>query len=167
MKKLVFFLMMCLPATSWSANVQYALNVKINPAEKKIIGFARLKANADIKLYLSVNNLKILKMAGDDIVNSTDGTLRLSMKRGAEVTISYEAFPNENRNNFIDKDNVFLTSDWYPQPNILAEYALSVTLPKNFTAVSEFESMGIQEHGQSKTIAFEFNHPLDGVHLAA
>ena len=167
MKKLVFFLMMCLPATSWSANVQYALNVKINPAEKKIIGFARLKANADIKLYLSVNNLKILKMAGDDIVNSTDGTLRLSMKRGAEVTISYEAFPNENRNNFVDKDNVFLTSDWYPQPNVLAEYALSVTLPKNFTAVSEFESMGIQEHGQSKTIAFEFNHPLDGVHLAA
>jgi aminopeptidase N len=167
MKKLVFFLMMCLPVTSWSANVQYALDVKINPAGKKVIGFARLKANADIKLDLSVKNLKILKMTGGDILNSMDGTLRLSMQRGAEITITYEVFPNKNRNNFIDKDNVFLISDWYPQPDVLAEYALTVTLPENFTAVSESESMGVQKYDQSKTIAFEFNHPLDGMHLAA
>ncbi len=167
MKKLVFVLMMCLPVTSWSANVQYALDVKINTVEKKIIGFARLKANADVKLDLSVQNLKILNMAGGDIDNSTAGILHLSMSRGTEITISYEALPNKNRNNFIDKDDVFLTSDWYPQPDVLAEYALTVTLPENFTAVSESEFMGIQKREQSTTIAFDFNHPLDSLHLAA
>jgi aminopeptidase N len=167
MKKLVFFLMICLPATSWSANVQYALDVKVNTAEKKIIGIARLKANADIQLDLSVRNLKILSMSGGDVVNSTDDILRLSMQRGAEIKISYEALPNNNRNNFIDKDDVFLTSDWYPQPDVLAEYAFTVTLPGNFTAVSESEFIGIQKHDQSKTIAFGFNYPLDSLHLAA
>jgi aminopeptidase N len=167
MKKLVFFLMMCLPATSWSANVQYALDVKVNTAEKKIIGIARLKANAEIKLDLSIQNLKILSTAGGDIVNSADDILHLSMQKGAEIKISYEALPNKNPNNFIDKDDVFLTSDWYPQPDVLAEYAFTVTLPENFMAVSESEFMGIQKHDQSTTIAFDFNHPLDSLHLAA
>jgi aminopeptidase N len=167
MKKLVFFLMICLPTTSWSANLQYALDVRVNTAEKKIIGTARLKARADIKTDLAVRNLKLLKLTGADIVNSTGDSLRLSMKKGSEIKISYEAVINENRNNFIDKDDVFLTSDWYPQPDVLAEYAFTVTLPENFTAVSESEFMGIQKHGQSITIAFEFSHPLDSLHLAA
>ncbi|MEJ2657148.1 MAG: hypothetical protein P8012_08110 [Desulfobacterales bacterium] len=167
MKKLVFLLMIFLPATSWSANLQYALDVKVNTTQKKIIGIARLKANDDIKLDLAVRNLKILNVAGGNVVDLTDDILGLSMKKGSETTIRFEALVGENRNNFIDKDNVFLTADWYPQPDVLAEYKFTATLPGSFTAVSESEFVGIQKHDSSTTIAFEFSHPLESLHLAA
>jgi aminopeptidase N len=167
MKKLLFVLMICLPVTAWSANMKYMLDVQVNTAEQKITGIARLKANADLKLDLSVQNLKILKMVGGDIVNSTDDTLRLSMLSGTEINISYESLLNENRNNFIDNDHAFLISGWYPQPDDLVEYTLSVTLPENFIAISESEYTTIQKRGRATTFVFEFNHPLDSLHLAA
>ena len=60
MKKWFFVLMICLPVTAWSANVKYTLDVQVNTGEQKITGIARLKADADIKLDLSVQNLKVL-----------------------------------------------------------------------------------------------------------
>ena len=167
MKNLVFLLMIFLPASSWGANLQYALDVKVNTAEKKIIGVARLKANDDIKLDLDVRNLKILNVAGGNVVDSTHDNLGLSMKKGSETTIRFEALIGENRNNFIDKHNAFLTADWYPQPDVLAEYEFTATLPGDFTAVSESEFVGIQKHDSSTTIAFKFSHPLESLQLAA
>ncbi|MBW2266690.1 MAG: ChaN family lipoprotein, partial [Deltaproteobacteria bacterium] len=36
-----------------------------------------------------------------------------------------------------------------------------------FIATSEAESVTIHKHGKTKTFGFQFNHPLDGLHLAA
>ena len=141
--------------------------MQINAAEQKITGIARLKADADIKLDFSVQNLKILNLDGSDIAKATGDILHLSLQSGKEIKIRYEALINENRINFIDKDHLFLTSNWYPQPNDLVEYALSVTLPENFIAISESEYTNIQKQGRTITFVFEFNHPLDSLHLAA
>jgi aminopeptidase N len=167
MKKLLFVLMICLPVTAWGANMKYTLDVQINTTEQKITGIARLKADADIKLDLSVQNLKVLHLDGGDIANAAGDILHLSLQGGKEIKIRYEALINESRINFIDKDHVFLTSGWYPQPDDLVEYALSVTLPENFIAISESESVTIQKQGRAKTFVFEFEHPLDSLHLAA
>lgn len=147
--------------------MKYTLDVQINTAEKKITGIARLKADADIKLDFSVQNLKVLNLDGGDIAKATGDILHLSLQSGKEIKIRYEALINESRVNFIDKDHVFLTTGWYPQPADLAEYAFSVTLPENFIAISESESVTIQKHGKTKTFVFEFDHPLDNLHLAA
>ncbi len=167
MKKLLLVLMIFLPVTAWSADMKYTLDVQINTAEQKITGIARLKADVDIKLNLSVQNLKVLNLDGSDIADATGDILHLSLLSGKEIKIQYEAFINKNRMNFIDKDHVFLTSGWYPQPDDPVEYALNVTLPKNFMAISESEHTTIQKQGSSKTFVFEFNHPLDSLHLAA
>ena len=167
MKKLLLVLMIFLPVTAWSANMTYMLDVQINTAEQTITGIARLKADADIKLDLSVQNLKVLNSDGNDIADETGDVLHLSLLSGKEIKIQYEAIINKNRMNFIDKDHVFLTSGWYPQPDDPVEYALKVTLPKNFMAISESEHTTIQKQGSANTFVFEFNHPLDGLHLAA
>ena len=159
--------MIFLPVTAWSADMKYTLDVQINTAEQKITGIARLKADVDIKLNLSVQNLKVLNLDGSDIADATGDILHLSLLSGKEIKIQYEAFINKNRMNFIDKDHVFLTSGWYPQPDDPVEYALNVTLPKNFMAISESEHTTIQKQGSTKTFVFEFNHPLDSLHLAA
>jgi aminopeptidase N len=167
MRKIVFLFIVCLPVTVWSANLKYTLDVQINTAERKIIGAARLKADADIKLDVSVQNLKGLKVNGKTIDNAVDDHLGLSLQNDQEIIINYEARFNEEGTNFIDKDNVFLTSGWYPQPDDLAEYALFVTLPEDFIAISESEYTTIKKQGSAKTFMFEFNHPLDSLHLAA
>jgi len=62
---------------------------------------------------------------------------------------------------------VFLIDNWYPRPDVLVEYDLAVTLPENFIATSEAESVTIHKHGKTNTFKFQFNHPLDSLHLAA
>jgi aminopeptidase N len=167
MRKIIFLFIVCLPVTAWSANMKYTLDVKISTAEQKIIGVARLKADADIKLDLSIQNLKGLKVNGKTVDNAVEDHLVLSLQNNQETMINYEARFIKDGTNFIDKDNVFLTSGWYPQPDNLAEYTLFVTLPEDFIAVSESEYTTIQKQGRSKTFMFEFNHPLDSLHLAA
>jgi len=166
-KRAVFIVLVCFPATGWCANLKYALDVNINTAENKIIGYARLTSNADLQLRLSVFDLQQLKI-GTDAVNANDGnTVSLTIPKGKEIGISYEVPYNDNQANVIAQTDVFLTEKWYPQPNVLAEYALSVTLPEHFIAISESEAVSVQNNGKTKTFHFQFNHPLDALHLAA
>jgi aminopeptidase N len=168
MRKFLFFLLIaCFPATGWSAHLQYALGVQITPRERKITGTARIQAYADMKINLSVHNLRELNVDGVANVTTADDSINLSVQAGKEIIISYEALFNQKGANFIDKDNVFLMDNWYPRPNVLVEYDLSVTLPGNFIAISESESVFIQKHGKTKRFDFKFNHPLDSLHLAA
>ena len=160
-------MIVCLPATGWSANLDYALEVQINPHERKITGTARIKAYADMKINLIVRNLHKLKVDGSADLNTTDGSINLTVQDGQTIIISYEAMFNQKGTNFIDKENVFLIDNWYPRPNVLVVYDLVVTLPENFIATSESESVTIQKHGKTKTFDFKFNHPLDSLHLAA
>ncbi|MEA1946386.1 MAG: ChaN family lipoprotein [Thermodesulfobacteriota bacterium] len=167
MRKLLFLLIVFLPATGWSANFHYALDVQINTHERKITGTARIKAYTDIKIGLCVRNLHELKVDGVANVTAADDNINLSVPGGKEIIISYKALFNQKGTNFIDKENVFLVDNWYPHPNVLVEYDLTVTLPENFIATSESESVTIQKHGKTKTFDFKFNHPLDSLHLAA
>jgi aminopeptidase N len=166
-KKMIIALIVFLPSASWSADLHYALDVQINTKNKKIIGNARFKTEADKKLGLSVSNLRNLKVNGNAVNITADENIILTVQSGKEIFLSYEAIIADNETNFIDKDNVFLNQGWYPQPDALVEYELSVTLPKNFIATSEAESVTIQEHEKTKTFYFQFNHPLDTLHLAA
>jgi len=167
MRKLLFLLIVCLPATGWSADLHYVLDVQISTDERKIIGTARIKAYADIKIDLCIRNLRELKVNGSADVNTADDSIHLTVQGDKEIIISYEAMVNKTGANFIDKENVFLVDNWYPRPDVLVEYALAVTLPENFIATSEAESVTIHKHGKTRTFNFQFNHPLDSLHLAA
>jgi uncharacterized iron-regulated protein len=165
LQKLIIGVMVCLPATAWSADLHYALDVKINTSEQKISGIARLISDADTKITLSVLNLRKLKVDGKAV--AADESISLTVLSSKETLISYEALFTDNKANFISKENVFLTGGWYPRPDDRVEYALSVTLPKDFIAVSEADAITVKKHGKTKIFKFQFKHPLDTLHLAA
>lgn len=167
MRNLFFVLMFFLPVTSWSANMHYALDVQVNTAEKKIAGTARLKADADTTIGLYIKNMQGLKVNGRSVNHAVNDNLSLPLQGLEDVIITYEARMDEQGINFIDDNHVFLIEQWYPQPDVLAEYAFSVTLPKDFVATSESESVTIHKNDRTKTFVFEFKHPLDSLHLAA
>lgn len=167
MKKLIFVLLLLMPITAWSANLHYALDLQINTSMQKINGIARLKADTDKKISLSIRNLREVKVNGNAVTRNPDETIHLKLSSGKETLIRYESFFNGKKTNLINKDHVFLTAKWYPQPEVPAEYALSVTLPNNFIATSEAETVTIKQNDGKKTFNFHFNHPLDSLHLAA
>ena len=167
MKKIVIVLIVCMPVTVWSGNLHYALDIQINTSEQEIIGTARLKSDTDKKIGLSIRNLREIKVNGSPVNNTADERINLTVQRGEEIIIRYSASFADKGMNLIDKDHVFLTQEWYPRPDLLTHYALAVTLPDNFIAVSEAESVTIQKQGQTKTFNFQFNHPLDALHLVA
>jgi uncharacterized iron-regulated protein len=166
-KKLIPLLLFLLPATGWSSELQYYLDVGIDPAQNKLAGIAHLKSDNNLKIVLSVSGLQNVKVDGVRTSADTDGNINLNIKKGKETRILYEAVSNGPGANFIDHENVFLTARWYPAPDILAKYSLSVTLPDNFKAVSESEEISVIQQKGAKTFNFLFAHPLDSLHLAA
>ncbi|MDP7353752.1 MAG: hypothetical protein QGE94_01535, partial [Desulfobacterales bacterium] len=109
MKKLIIVLLVLMPITAWSANLHYALDVQINTSKRKITGIARLKAEADKKIRLSIRNLSGLKVDGNAVTRTADENIDLLLKGGKETRISYEALFTDIETNFINKDHVFLT----------------------------------------------------------
>ncbi len=163
----ILVMILWLPAYGWSSDLRFELDVDVSVTERKITGTARLKADANKKVNLSVENLRKLKVDGIAVSDAGGKSISLTVQNDKETLISYEALFLDKKNNIIDPDNVFLTEGWYPRPDVLAEYALSVTLPKKFIATSEAESVIVRNHGETKTFKFQFNHPLDALHLAA
>jgi len=93
--------------------------------------------------------------------------LSIDIPAGSERVLFFEVVSNVSEANYIDSQNVFLTGNWFPKPEELAEYALSVTLPKGFLAVSEADAVDISKNEKTETFRFQFNHPVDGLTLAA
>ncbi|MBW1851792.1 MAG: ChaN family lipoprotein [Deltaproteobacteria bacterium] len=167
LNKMILVLFIFLPNTVQSATLYYALNAEINPKKKSMIGTAFLETDSDKKISLFVRFLKNVKIDDSPVNVSDDDTINLTLKNHKQTQISYEVFFQNAGDNFIDSNNVFLNEHWYPQPDVLTEYTLSVTLPKNFMATSEAESVTILKHGKNKIFQFQFEHPLDALHLAA
>ncbi len=166
-KKLLPILLLLLPATSWSSELQYYLDVRIDTAHKKIAGIARLKSGSNLKIVLSVSGLQNLTIDGVSTSADTNSNITVDIKKGEETRIFYEALRTGTGPGLIDNQNVFLTNQWYPLPDVLAEYSLSVTLPDTFTAISESEEISVIQRKGTKTFKFFFTHLLDSLHLAA
>ena len=166
-KKLIPLLLLLLPATVWSSELQYYLDVRIDTAQNKIAGIARLKSGNDVKIVLSVSGLQNLTIDGVRASADTNSNITINIKKGEETRILYEAVRTGTGPDLIDNQNVFLTNRWYPAPDVLAEYSLCVTLPDNFTAVSESEEISVVQQKGTKTFNFLFAHPLDSLNLAA
>jgi len=164
--QLILVITLTLPSLVWATNVQYILDVQIEPQNQKLMGVARLKANQPQKLTLSVPHLSKLRINGKP-VSALDDRMVVTIQSHQELVISYEARLNDQKAHFVDQDNVFLMANWYPQPNVLAAYQLSVTLPNGFLATSEAQTVEVQNTSQTATFTFQFNQGLDSLTLAA
>lgn len=174
-QRLTFFLSMlsltimttvCMPVMGWSTTLKYALDIDVDTVEKIITGVARLDSDTGETIELSVKHLTGLKIDNSEIVNDKE-TIRLTLSKDRQTAISYEAHLSDSKINVIEKDHIFLNRAWYPEPDILAVYNFSVTLPIDFIAVSEADKVTINKEGGMKSFVFDFKHPLDALHLAA
>ncbi len=158
----IFVIVASLPLTGWAAYVNYALDVQIDTQKPQLKGTARITATEEQTITLAVPNLANLTVDDKTIIPEQEH-ITLTVQTGQEIVIRYETALENKTLHFVDQDNVFLTGNWYPQPNTLAKYALSVTLPNGFLAISEAEVISVQ----ASTFTFKFDHPQDSLTLAA
>ncbi len=166
-KNLVPLLLLLLPATGWCLDIQYNLDVKIDPDRKEIAGTGVINSATSAEFALSVAGLQDIKINDRPVTPDGNQEITIRMDEKAQVRITYRAVFKETRQGYMDAGNVFLTGRWYPQPAEPVRYNLSVTLPEKFIAVSESEAVSIEKHPGRTTFNFHFKKPLDGLHLAA
>ncbi len=166
-KIIILMLLSFLPLTGWCSDLNYKLEVTVNTKDQAIYGKALLKVSADTKVEFSINNLLKLNIKGNTPFRVEGEKFSLMLKKGTETEITYEALFKESPSGLINKNHVILMNGWYPVPDILAEYRLFVTLPENFIAVSESERTSSTSKGNIKSYEFQFDHPLDQLHIIA
>ena len=170
--KILFFLfLMAIPVTSLGAELTYVLDVSIDPLAKRLSGTAHLFDSQHREVQLAVQHLSNIRVNGERTAATADDSILVKVEKGRPTVIQYEAVfdgPSVGMpDGIIDKKNVFLMGGWYPVPLELTRYTLSVTLPRDFTAVSEAERIEVAHSDNLSTHLFHFNYPLDSLHLAA
>lgn len=67
----------------------------------------------------------------------------------------------------MDGRGISLIGVWYPQPDQMCNYHLTVTLPDGYEAISEAETIEKTTKDGQTIFSFTFAHPLDCIHLVA
>lgn len=164
---------------------EYTLTVSFDVQASQVRGQAKIgvKKGEDVRLYRG--NLHILELTVDkqrvDIAGRTD-TIHLQPAEDRVVEIRYVGTfksperpdgaagaqgPSRIPSRVIDSRGIFLTGAWYPKPDRMCNYHLTVTLPAGYEAVSEAETVTTTPQEGGKSISFRFPHPLDALTLIA
>lgn len=162
----ILILLTLVSSQLWASHVSYVLDVQVDTDNKTLFGVARLNTIEPQNLGLSVANLSEVTINGQPMT-TVDQRLMVNLQSHQELIIHYEARLNDGRRHFVDQENVFLTGNWYPQLDGLAQYQLSVTLPSGFVAISEAETFTVQKTPATSVFTFQFSQPLDSINLAA
>lgn len=96
-----------------------------------------------------------------------DGTLKVKTTRGSAIEIEFQCASDKDGPCVINERGMFLTNTWYPSPEGLFTHRLSALVPKDFTALSEAETIVVDERAEGKLFSFFFPHPVNGVNFIA
>ncbi len=166
-QKLILACLLTIPANGLCADLRYALDVHIDPVRQVISGTARISSQRDREVTLGIANLRNLTVHSGRIITQSEKTMVMKVAKGIETRISFQVFSTDMTGSFMDAEHVFLTGHWYPLPSSLAEYQLTLSIPHEFVAVSEADTIHREQSGSIATYTFRFQHPVDAVHIAA
>lgn len=166
-QKLILGLILLMPVPGLCAELRYALEVHIDPSRNIIAGTARLSSPHDREVTLAIENLGNLTVHSGKVITQSDDTMVVNVTDDSETHLSFQVIPGNMTGSFLDVEHVFLTGHWYPRPSSLAEYQLTLKIPREFVAVSEADTILREQSGSMATYRFDFHHPVDAIHLAA
>jgi len=162
-----WILLLVIPSSGSGAELKYALNIQIDARQQEIKGAATLISDENRTVSLSSKGLSGLQVDGHAVDTNGDDHFILRLVGGRKSLISYKVSLDGSTQNIVNQRHILLMNGWYPQPDMLTEYVLSVTLPSGFTAVSEADRVSVTHHDDQQTYLFEFRHPLNALHLVA
>lgn len=158
-------------ASTFNPVPAYELFLGFDLNAHRLQGVARIEAAAGDELTIAFGTLKILSiMSGGQSVAPDISTDGVTVTARGPLEIHYEGRFDGADEDLIDTDHVILRNLWYPVIDGVYRYRLSVTLPKDFLAVSEGDSVDRTEHAEMATTAFDLafpQRPWDGISFVA
>jgi aminopeptidase N len=150
-----------LPASQYPVS---DLRVNLYPGEGKIQGWMKVKLPDGLKADFDYSNLKIneMKINGKNYPSGSGDISRLKGDKLVEIRYTAE-FKNPHRRG----KGMVLLSNWYPRLRGISVYKLTVNLPADYHAVSEYDTMSVRSGTKGKTIKFNFPSPVDAITLVA
>ncbi len=160
----------------------YELSVRISPEDRILNGRAMITVSGKVKPYIEAEGLVIntLIIDGREYTPSRDALNVLETDQGEHrIEIRYSAAFDGPlgegavtnigvvQGNIIDPSGTMLQSGWYPSLAGNALFTLTVELPAEYSAISEGDSVAETVSDETKTLRFDFPHPVDGIHLIA
>jgi len=141
--------------------------VRIDPATHTISGRSLIELPRNRVNWIRVNNLILTRvvLGGHSIRPEVEkGRIRLlTVGKKERLEISFRGrFPLEGWNKsrvWLGTEEGLLFGNWFPAPENLAYYTLTVELPRNLKAVSVAEKLEVKIRGKRRIYTFVFNHP--------
>jgi aminopeptidase N len=180
MRRFLFVIFLFLPNVGYAFPhtnervIDYTLQVSFNLQASKMNGIATILIKAGEQINLDKGRLNLLYITLNKEKIDFSGraeTLRIQPSRGGIVEIGFEGVfkgPEQGgTSSFIDRRGIFLAGIWYPKPAQMCNYHLTVTLPEEYEAVSEAETIEKTREDNRIIFSFHFLHPLDAMTLIA
>ncbi len=155
-----------------------ALPIKAQ-AQKEDLPRVTALAKFDLKTHRVTGKVTILIPAGKKIRIVADSPVKMKGPEGKtgdfgpygktkRLIFKFSAtFQDPTTGNYIGLEGIVLPSSWFPQPEGLAHYKLSVTMPKGLTPVTSMDRMEFQKSGTDATYTIRFSYPSKGMPLVA
>ena len=156
MKWFLLILALVMPSAAYALDhpagdvPDYTLHVTFDVPSSVIRGVSAIPVVRDRELKLHTGRLSVTDATidGQKAVISVEGeTTRITPSRSGSLIVTYEGFFKELSNNEKPSDDVisdkgiFLTGTWYPKPDQMCRYHLTVALPDGYEAISEAETI--------------------------
>ena len=158
----------------------YTLKVYLDIRASKMYGVATIQVKKGQEIKLDKGRLNLLSVSLDKqkiAISYQDKTVRILSSREGKIEIEYEGIfrdhhhpyeiAGEQNSSVIGGKGILLTGAWYPKPDQMCTYHLTVTLPDDYEAVSEAETIEKTTRDGKRIFAFTFPHPIDGINLIA
>ncbi|HSN41700.1 MAG TPA: M1 family aminopeptidase, partial [Burkholderiales bacterium] len=150
----------------------YNLDIAIDVPRARITGTATIDAaqGAELSIYRGDLNILSLTTGNRRITPATEAPDPLTLQAEGLVTVRYEGTFTGSEESVISEDTIVLRDIWYPVVEGTYRYRLTATLPPEFAAVSEADTVRRTETDGQATYSFDFPYPQrdwDGITFAA
>lgn len=148
---------------------QQQLDIAFDLAGHRLTGTSRITIPAQAAATISLAGLKItaLQVNGIPLQAAEQVIISPAPKEQQLVIHFYKTYADDEADGLIDPSGIALTGLWHPLLDTGCRYALTATLPKQFTAISEAEEIRETVAGNTRTVRFRFDHPLESLNFVA
>jgi len=176
MRSIILFLLASVACTwvlaSGGPQPDYALNIAIDVPASRLVGTARIDLAPGAEVPVDFGNLRVLSLTNARLrsVRDPEGIESVVLHAEGPVAIRYEAIYPDPEGDVIDRDKIVLRDVWYPVFEGTYRHRLTATLPSDFLAFSEADTVHRTVTGEEATYSFELPYPQrdwDGITFAA
>ncbi|MFA7383677.1 MAG: ChaN family lipoprotein [Desulfurivibrionaceae bacterium] len=145
------------------------LDIAFDLQDHRLTGKSLITIPARIEATVILTGLEItgLQLDGTPIKVAGQITIPTSQHEQQLAVSFHKIYAADQGEGLIAANGIALTGLWHPQLDTDCHYALTATIPKHFTAVSEAEEISDTIAGNIRTVRFRFDHPLNGLNFVA